>query len=136
MYKFDSKDFFVSSLSKAEIWAIAFYNEYIDMVKASQSHKCRVKSVEGVSPGHDYYKDEPMPPLTGGFCFLHKAPLDSDDVCPGGVRELKRSLDPKTRQTLDKVLVIRDEVVVKLRSWGFPENMLDTVTRKDIKAVN
>lgn len=135
MYKFDSKDFFVSSLSNAEIWAIAFFNEYINMVKASQDHNCRVKPVNNVSPGYDYSKDEAMPPLTGEFCFIHRVPVDYRGVCSGGVRGLKRSLDSKTRQTLDKVLVIHDSVLEKLRSWGLPESTLETIARKDIKKV-
>lgn len=133
MYKFDSKDFFVSSLSNSEIWATAFFNEYITMVKIGQDRKCRIKSVEGVSPGHDYSKDEPMPPLTGEFCFIHRVPVDSRGVCSGGVRELKRSLDSTTRQTLDRVLLIHDKVLEKLDSWGLTESTIETITRKDIK---
>lgn len=136
MYKFDSKDFFVSSLSNSEIWATAIFNEYINMVKATQDHNCRVKPVNNVSPGYDYSKDEAMAPLTGGFCFIHRVHVDSRGVCSGRVRELKHNLDSTALQTLDTILVIHDSVLEKLRSWELPESTLETITRKDIKVAS
>lgn len=136
MYKFDSKDFFVSSLSNSEIWATAIFNEYITMVKIGQDHKCRIKFVEGVSPGYDYSNDEPMPPLTGDFCFIHRVSVDSRGVCSGRVLELKHNLDSKALQTLDTILAIHDSVLEKLRSWELPESTLETITRKDIKVAS
>lgn len=135
MYKFDSADFFISSLVKPEIWSIAFYNEYVKMVKAAHARYCRVKSVEGVSPGHDYSTDKPMPPLTGEFCFLHRVPLDSQGICSGAIRELRSRQDAKALETLDMVVDIRDIVLKKLHSWGLSETILDGITREQAEAV-